>query len=134
MEPLLKEIERISGPLSADELRQVHAWWRAANYLALGMIYLQDNPFLKEPLKPQHIKHRLLGHRSEHPNGLKERDFDSLFTTDKPIIFNFHGYPWLIHKLAYRFKNHVNLHVRGYPEVRVRIGADRPAEPHGSGY
>ena len=53
---------------------------------------------------------------SEHPNGSADRDFDSLFTTDKPIIFNFHGYPWLIHKLAYRFKGHDNMHVRGYKE------------------
>jgi xylulose-5-phosphate/fructose-6-phosphate phosphoketolase len=53
---------------------------------------------------------------SEHPHGSTEREFDSLFTTNKPIIFNFHGYPWLIHKLAYRFKNHANLHVRGYKE------------------
>jgi xylulose-5-phosphate/fructose-6-phosphate phosphoketolase len=53
---------------------------------------------------------------TEHPHGLADRDFDSLFTTDKPIIFNFHGYPWLIHRLAYRRKNHGNLHVRGYKE------------------
>jgi xylulose-5-phosphate/fructose-6-phosphate phosphoketolase len=53
---------------------------------------------------------------TEHPSGSTERDFDSLFTVDKPIIFNFHGYPWLIHKLAYRFRNHDNLHVRGYKE------------------
>ncbi|HMA89383.1 MAG TPA: phosphoketolase family protein [Burkholderiales bacterium] len=53
---------------------------------------------------------------SEHPHGSSEREFDSLFTVDKPIIFNFHGYPWLIHKLAYRFRNHDNLHVRGYKE------------------
>jgi len=52
----------------------------------------------------------------EHPHGLSDRDFDSLFTTDKPIIFNFHGYPWLIHRLAYRRTNHRNLHVRGYKE------------------
>ena len=52
----------------------------------------------------------------EHPHGLADRDFDSLFTIDKPIIFNFHGYPWLIHKLAYRRTNHSNLHVRGYKE------------------
>ncbi len=54
--------------------------------------------------------------QTEHPHGLPDRDFDSLFTTDKPIIFNFHGYPWLIHKLAYRRTNHGNLHVRGYKE------------------
>jgi xylulose-5-phosphate/fructose-6-phosphate phosphoketolase len=53
---------------------------------------------------------------SEHPHGLSDRDFDSLFTTDKPVIFNFHGYPWLIHRLAYRRTNHKNMHVRGYKE------------------
>jgi xylulose-5-phosphate/fructose-6-phosphate phosphoketolase len=52
----------------------------------------------------------------DHPHGLSDRDFDSLFTTDKPVIFNFHGYPWLIHRLAYRRKNHDGLHVRGYKE------------------
>jgi len=53
---------------------------------------------------------------TEHLHGLSDRDFDSLFTIDKPIIFNFHGYPWLIHKLAYRRTNHQNVHVRGYKE------------------
>jgi len=53
---------------------------------------------------------------TEHPHGLPDRDFDSLFTVDKPIIFNFHGYPWLIHRLAYRRKNHDGMHVRGYKE------------------
>lgn len=53
---------------------------------------------------------------SEHPHGLSDNEFDSLFTVDKPIIFNFHGYPWLIHRLAYRRTNHTNLHVRGYIE------------------
>ncbi|HZS06005.1 MAG TPA: phosphoketolase family protein [Blastocatellia bacterium] len=53
---------------------------------------------------------------SEHPHGLSDKDFDSLFTTDKPIIFAFHGYPWLIHRLTYRRTNHQNLHVRGYKE------------------
>ena len=52
----------------------------------------------------------------EHPHGLKDRDFDSIFTTDKPIIFAYHGYPWLIHRLTYRRTNHRNLHVRGYKE------------------
>jgi xylulose-5-phosphate/fructose-6-phosphate phosphoketolase len=52
----------------------------------------------------------------EHPHGLSDRDFDSLFTADKPIVFNFHGYPWLIHRLAYTRTNHRNLHVRGYKE------------------
>ena len=54
--------------------------------------------------------------REEHPNGLTGHDFDRLFTTDKPIIFAYHGYPWLIHRLAYRRTNHDNLHVRGYKE------------------
>ena len=53
---------------------------------------------------------------SEHPDGLADRDFDEIFTTDKPVIFAFHGYPWLIHRLTYRRANHANLHVRGYKE------------------
>jgi hypothetical protein len=53
---------------------------------------------------------------SEHPHGLTDADFDILFTKDKPIIFAFHGYPWLIHRLTYRRTNHHNLHVRGYKE------------------
>ena len=52
----------------------------------------------------------------EHPHGLSDRDFDGLFTRDRPIILNFHGYPWLVHRLAYRRTNHGNLHVRGYKE------------------
>jgi len=58
---------------------------------------------------------RLVPH-SEHPHGLTDRDFDSLFTTDAHVMFNFHGYPWLIHRLTYRFTNHKNFHVRGYKE------------------
>ena len=54
--------------------------------------------------------------RGEHPHGLPDKDFDVMFTTDKPIIFAFHGYPWLIHRLTYRRTNHPNLHVRGYKE------------------
>jgi xylulose-5-phosphate/fructose-6-phosphate phosphoketolase len=53
---------------------------------------------------------------SEHPHGLSDVEFDALFTADKPIIFAFHGYPWLIHRLTYRRTNHENLHVRGYKE------------------
>jgi len=53
---------------------------------------------------------------SEHPHGLPDKDFDSLFTVDRPVIFAFHGYPWLIHRLTYRRRNHDNLHVRGYKE------------------
>jgi xylulose-5-phosphate/fructose-6-phosphate phosphoketolase len=54
--------------------------------------------------------------QSEHPHGMSDKDFDTLFTKDKPIIFAFHGYPWLIHRLTYRRTNHPNLHVRGYKE------------------
>ncbi len=71
---------------------------------------------------------------SEHPHGLSDRDFDSLFTVDRPIIFNFHGYPWLIHKLVYRRTNSERIHVRGYKEegnintpleLAIRNGIDR---------
>ena len=51
-----------------------------------------------------------------HPHGLSDKDFESLFTPDRPVIFNFHGYPWLIHRLTYNRPNHVNFHVRGYKE------------------
>ena len=54
--------------------------------------------------------------QSEHPHGLNDKDFDALFTRDKPIIFAYHGYPSLIHRLTYRRTNHANLHVRGYKE------------------
>src|SRR5215471_19932804 len=54
-------------PLGGEALQKVHAYWRACNYLSLGMIYLQDNPLLQEPLKPEHIKNRLLGHWGGSP-------------------------------------------------------------------
>ncbi len=69
-----------------------------------------------------------------HPHGSSHRDFDGLFTRDKPVVFNFHGYPWLIHKLAYKFANHDNIHVHGYKErgnintpleLAILNGADR---------
>ena len=69
---------------------------------------------------------------SEHPHGLSDKDFDVLFTKDKPVIFAFHGYPWLIHRLTYRRTNHKNLHVRGYKEEGTTTtpvrhgGAQRP--------
>jgi xylulose-5-phosphate/fructose-6-phosphate phosphoketolase len=53
---------------------------------------------------------------SEHPHGLSDSEFDSLFTTERPVVFAYHGYPWLIHRLTYRRTNHANLHVRGYKE------------------
>jgi phosphoketolase len=57
-----------------------------------------------------------LAPQTEHPHGLCDTDFDELFTRDKPVIFAFHGYPWLIHRLTYRRTNHDNIHVRGYKE------------------
>jgi xylulose-5-phosphate/fructose-6-phosphate phosphoketolase len=57
-----------------------------------------------------------LQQQNEHPHGISDKEFDTIFTTDKPIIFAFHGYPWLIHRLTYRRTNHQNLHVRGYKE------------------
>ncbi len=53
---------------------------------------------------------------TEHPHGLSHGQFDALFTSDRPVIFAYHGYPWLIHRLTYRRTNHANLHVRGYKE------------------
>jgi xylulose-5-phosphate/fructose-6-phosphate phosphoketolase len=57
-----------------------------------------------------------LQQESEHPHGLSDREFDALFTTSRPVVFAYHGYPWLIHRLSYRRTNHVNFHVRGYEE------------------
>ncbi len=57
----------MGGPLSPDHLRQMDAYWRAANYLSVGQIYLYDNPLLKEPLRPEHVKPRLLGHWGTTP-------------------------------------------------------------------
>ncbi|TMC08985.1 MAG: phosphoketolase, partial [Chloroflexi bacterium] len=54
--------------------------------------------------------------KEEHPHGLSDAEFDALFTADRPVIFAYHGYPWLIHRLTYRRTNHANLHVRGYKE------------------
>ena len=62
------------------------------------------------------VKLFALTNPSEHPHGLSDRDFDSLITTDRPVIFNFHGYPWLIHRLTYRRTNYGNFHVCGYKE------------------
>ena len=53
---------------------------------------------------------------AEHPHGLRDAEFDEVFTQDKPVIFAYHGYPWLIHRLTYRRTNHPNIHVRGYKE------------------
>ena len=83
--------------------------------LAAVEILRRDIPSLKVRVINV-VKLFALTNPSEHPHGLSDRDFDSLFTTDKPVIFNFHGYPWLIHRLTYRRSNHANFHVRGYKE------------------
>src|SRR3974377_1332568 len=78
-------------PLSPDALRKTHAYWRGGTYLSLGMIYLQDNPLLQEPLKPEHIKNRLLGHWGASPGlsfiyihlnpAMKKKNLDMIFLT-----------------------------------------------------
>src|SRR5262249_43329205 len=62
-----RERKAMEKPLTREELERMNAYWRACNYLSVGMIYLKDNPLLKEPLKPEHIKHRLLGHWGASP-------------------------------------------------------------------
>ena len=83
--------------------------------LAAVQILRQEIPSLKVRVLNV-VKLFALTDPAEHPHGLSQRDFDSLFTTDRPVIFNFHGYPWLIHRLIYRRTNHDNFHVRGYKE------------------
>lgn len=136
---------QVKSPLSPEELNRMNAYWRAANYLSVGQIYLNDDshepdvvmacagdiPTL-ETLAAVDLMRRYfpdlrirvvnvvdlmtLQLQSEHPHGLSDREFDAIFTVDKPIIFAFHGYPFLIHRLTYRRTNHPNLHVRGYKE------------------
>jgi xylulose-5-phosphate/fructose-6-phosphate phosphoketolase len=87
----------------------------ALETLAAVEILRQHVPFLK--IRVINVVDLMtLQSPSEHPHGLADRDFDDLFTYDKPIVFAFHGYPWLIHRLTYRRRNHGNLHVRGYKE------------------
>ena len=196
---------------SPDELKLLDAYWRAANYLSVGQIYLYDNPLLREPLTLAHVKPLVVGHwgtspgqnfiyvhlnrvikaahpghvtdlerwmRSyrpeelfaavsilrehlpalmmgvinvvdlmrpqtelEHPHGLSDTDYDALFTTDKPIIFGFHGYPWLVHRPTYRrtnrhlqhmadklikHKHHIDRHGEDMPEIRDWMWTARP--------
>lgn len=84
---------------------------------ALAAVYLLRAAFPKLKIRFVNVVDlfKLLP-ESLHPHGLTDADFDSIFTRDKPVIFNFHGYPWLIHRLAYRRHNHANFHVRGYKE------------------
>ena len=104
----------VSDSLSAESL--VAAWaMRACRAVAAAWLLRRHAPSIRVrvvnvvdlmKLQPPH----------EHPHGLSDPEFDVLFTQDKPIIFAFHGYPWLIHRLTYRRSNHDNLHVRGYKE------------------
>ncbi len=95
--------------LEPELLQKMNAYWRAANYLSVGQIYLYDNPLLTRPLALTDVKPLVVGHWGT------DRDYNALFTTDKHVIFAFHGYPTLIHRLTYRRTNR-NLHVRGYNE------------------
>jgi xylulose-5-phosphate/fructose-6-phosphate phosphoketolase len=83
--------------------------------LAAAALLREDFPDLKIRFVNVVDLYRLVS-PDEHSHGLSDRDFDSIFTTDKPVIFNFHGYPWLIHRLTYRRANHHNIHVHGYRE------------------
>jgi len=85
-----------------ETLAAVQILWKQFPELRIRVVNVVDLMTLQPP--------------SEHPHGLSDRDFDSMFTTDKPVVFAFHGYPWLIHRLTYRRTNHQNLHVRGYKE------------------
>ncbi len=88
-------------PLAADELRLLDAYWRAANYLSVGQVYLLDNPLLREPLRPEHIKPRLLGHFGTTPGlnliyvhlnrAIRERDLSAIYVTGPG-----HGGPALV--------------------------------------
>lgn len=108
--------------LTGAQAATLDRYWRAANYLSAGQIYLIDNPLLTEPLRPEHIKPRLLGHWGTSPGlnfigaHLGRAMFDALFTSGRPVIFAYHGYPWLIHRLTYRRTGHAHIHVRGYEE------------------
>jgi xylulose-5-phosphate/fructose-6-phosphate phosphoketolase len=83
--------------------------------LAATAILREEFPYLKVRFVNVVDLFKLVS-EGEHPHGLNDWDFNSLFTTDKPVIFNFHGYPWLIHKLVYRRANQERIHVRGYKE------------------
>jgi len=108
------------GPLDATELARLHAYWRAANYLSVGQIYLLDNPLLREPLRPEHVKPRLLGHFGTTPGlnlvyahlnrAIRERDLNAIYVTGPG-----HGGPGLV----------ANAYLEGtYSEVYSRIGRD----------
>ena len=96
----------------------VMGWWRdVPTAVTAGAVSIMREHLPELKIRVVNIVDLMrLQPQSEHPHGLSDRDFDALFTRDKPIIFAFHGYPWLIHRLTYRRTNHENLHVRGYKE------------------
>jgi xylulose-5-phosphate/fructose-6-phosphate phosphoketolase len=83
--------------------------------LAAASIIRQEIPDLKVRVVNV-VDLMRMAHETQHPHGLPEAEFDGLFTTERPVVFAYHGYPWLIHRLAYRHTNHPNFHVRGYME------------------
>jgi phosphoketolase len=154
----------VSGPAEIEDLR---AYWRAANYLGAAQVYLQNNFLLEEPLEPEHIKPRLLGHwgtvpginlvlacsgvypttealaaawllrrelpelrmrvvnitdllivepDSYHPHGLTPAAFDDLFTPDRPVIYNFQGYPSAVQQPLFERPRHERFVINGYRE------------------
>jgi phosphoketolase len=109
-------------PISGDLLRRIDAYWRAANYVSAGQLYLRENPLLREQLELKHVKLMLLGHWGTTPDQnfiyvhlnriIKQYDLNMFYDNgrepdvvmvccgdviDKPVVFAFHGYPWLIH-------------------------------------
>src|SRR5919204_4054322 len=110
----------VGGPLSAEELRRIHAYWRAANYLSVGQIYLLDNPLLREPLRPEHVKPRLLGHFGTTPGlnliyahlnrAIRARELNAIYVTGPG-----HGGPGVV----------ANAYLEGtYSELYPRVGRD----------
>src|SRR6059036_3364609 len=111
----------MAEPLEPDELRLIDAWWRAANYLSVGQIYLLDNPLLREPLRPEHVKPRLLGHWRTTPGlnfvcahvnrAIRRHDLDAIFVTGPG-----HGGPGLV----------ANAYLEGtYSEIYSHIEEDQ---------
>src|SRR5213595_3786038 len=109
-----------SSPMSPEELRSIDAWWRAANYLGVGQIYLLDNPLLREPLRLEHVKPRLLGHWGTTPGlnlvyahmnrAIRARDLNAIYVTGPG-----HGGPGLV----------ANTYLEGtYSEVYPQVGQD----------
>src|SRR5881398_2234328 len=115
-----EQVTEPAGPLEPDELRLLDAWWRAANYLSVGQIYLLANPLLREPLRPEHVKPRLLGHWGTTPGlnliyahlnrAIRARELSAIYITGPG-----HGGPGLV----------ANAYLEGtYSEVYPRVGRD----------